>query len=67
MSPTYVWAVAHGFRKPGTTEAEAWAVNCLTAILAGQVAHAADEMTDQPIGNGSPPPDARHSRPAAAT
>ncbi|MGW2788240.1 ISKra4 family transposase, partial [Streptomyces populi] len=43
----YVWAAAHAFRKPGTTEAEAWAAGHLTAILAGQAARTAAEMTAQ--------------------
>ncbi|MGW5464870.1 ISKra4 family transposase [Streptomyces sp. NPDC003996] len=43
----YVWAAAHAFYKPGTTEAEAWAAERLTAILAGQAARTAAEMTSQ--------------------
>ncbi|MFE4629789.1 ISKra4 family transposase [Streptomyces mirabilis] len=43
----YVWAAAHAFHKPGTTEAETWAANHLTAILAGQAARTAQEMTAQ--------------------
>ncbi|MBT2492933.1 ISKra4 family transposase [Streptomyces sp. ISL-96] len=35
----YVWAAAHAFHKPGTTEAEAWA--------AGRASRAADQMTAQ--------------------
>ncbi|MFE9610960.1 ISKra4 family transposase [Streptomyces sp. NPDC006012] len=41
----YVWAAAHAFHKPGTTEAEAWAADRLTAILAGHAARTATEMT----------------------
>ncbi|MBT2452931.1 ISKra4 family transposase [Streptomyces sp. ISL-43] len=43
----YVWAAAHAFHKPGTTEAEAWAADHLTAILAGHASRAADQMTAQ--------------------
>jgi hypothetical protein len=43
----YVWACAHAFYKPGTTEAEAWAADRLTAILSGDAARAAGEMTAQ--------------------
>jgi hypothetical protein len=43
----YVWAAAHAFHKPGTTEAEAWAADHLTQILAGHTAHTADQMTAQ--------------------
>ncbi|WP_042435651.1 ISKra4 family transposase [Streptacidiphilus anmyonensis] len=41
----YVWAAAHAFHKPGTTAAEAWAADHLTAILAGQADRVAQEMT----------------------
>ncbi|MFB8136506.1 ISKra4 family transposase [Streptomyces mirabilis] len=43
----YVWAAAHAFHKPGTTEAEAWAADHLTAILAGHAARTAHAMTAQ--------------------
>jgi hypothetical protein len=43
----YVWAAAHTFHKPGTTEAEEWAADHLTAILAGHAARTADQMTAQ--------------------
>ncbi|MFG2884807.1 hypothetical protein ACGFYV_21380 [Streptomyces sp. NPDC048297] len=43
----YVWAAAHAFHKPGTTEAEAWTADRLTTILAGQAAHTVAEMTSQ--------------------
>ncbi|MDH6580723.1 hypothetical protein P3T29_006417 [Kitasatospora sp. MAP5-34] len=43
----YIWAAAHAFHKPGTTEAEAGAADHLTTILAGQAARTADEMTAQ--------------------
>ncbi len=43
----YVWAAAHAFHKPGTTEAEAWAADRLTSILAGHAARTAAEMTAQ--------------------
>jgi hypothetical protein len=43
----YVWAAAHAFHKPGTAEAEAWAADHLTAILAGHAARAAQDMTAQ--------------------
>ncbi|MFD1661611.1 ISKra4 family transposase [Streptomyces caeni] len=43
----YVWAAAHAFHKPGTPEAETWAADHLTAILAGQAARTAQEMTAQ--------------------
>jgi hypothetical protein len=40
----YVWTAAHAFHKPGTTEAEVWAADRLTAILSGDAARAAAEM-----------------------
>ncbi|GHD78652.1 hypothetical protein GCM10010317_098300 [Streptomyces mirabilis] len=43
----YVWGAAHTFHKPGTTEAEEWAADHLTAILAGHAARTADQMTAQ--------------------
>jgi hypothetical protein len=43
----YVWAAAHAFHKPGTTEAETWAADRLTAILAGHAARTATEITAQ--------------------
>ncbi len=43
----YVWAAVHAFHKPGTTEAQSWAADCLTAILAGHAARVAAEMTGQ--------------------
>ncbi|MER5436828.1 ISKra4 family transposase [Streptomyces sp. NPDC002588] len=43
----YVWAAAHAFHKPGTTEAESWAAEYLTGILAGHAARVAAEMTGQ--------------------
>ncbi|MFD7409678.1 ISKra4 family transposase [Streptomyces sp. NPDC059866] len=43
----YVWAAGHAFHKPGTTEAETWAADHLTAVLAGQAARTAQEMTAQ--------------------
>ncbi|MET7354379.1 ISKra4 family transposase, partial [Streptomyces mirabilis] len=45
----YTWAAAHAFHKPGTTEAEAWAADRLTAILAGRATCAAEEMTAQAV------------------
>lgn len=45
----YAWAAAHAFHKPGTTEAEAWAADHLTAILAGNAARAAEEMTAEAV------------------
>ncbi|WP_406415235.1 ISKra4 family transposase [Streptomyces sp. NBC_00873] len=50
----YVWAAAHAFHKPGTTEAEAWAADHLTAILAGHVARTAAEMTADADREGLP-------------
>ncbi|MGW2254763.1 ISKra4 family transposase [Kitasatospora sp. NPDC001660] len=50
----YVWAAAHAFHKPGTAEAEAWAADHLTAILAGHAARTADEMTAQAGREGLP-------------
>ncbi|MFE5587332.1 ISKra4 family transposase [Kitasatospora sp. NPDC056531] len=50
----YVWAAAHAFHKPGTAEAEAWATDHLTAILAGHAARTADEMTAQADREGLP-------------
>lgn len=44
----YVWAAAHTFHKPGTTEDKEWAAGHLTAILAGHAARTADQMTAQP-------------------
>lgn len=41
----YVWAAAHAFHKPGSTEAETWAADHLTAILAGHAVRAAHDMT----------------------
>ncbi|CAM5548445.1 hypothetical protein GCM10010345_18750 [Streptomyces canarius] len=46
----YVWAAAHAFYKPGTTEAETWAADHLTAILSDHAARAAAEMTAQAEG-----------------
>jgi hypothetical protein len=43
----YVWAAAHAFHKPGTTQAEIWAADHLTAILAGHAADVAEAMTAQ--------------------
>ncbi|KPI11685.1 hypothetical protein OK006_11148 [Actinobacteria bacterium OK006] len=43
----YVWAAAHTFHKPGTTEAKEWATDHLTAILTGHAARTADQMTAQ--------------------
>jgi hypothetical protein len=45
----YTWAAAHAFHKPGTSEAEAWAADHLTAVLAGQAARTAEEMTAQAV------------------
>ncbi|MFD7874464.1 ISKra4 family transposase [Streptomyces sp. NPDC059766] len=45
----YTWAAAHAFHQPGTTEAEAWAADRLTAILAGNAARAVEEMTAQAV------------------
>ncbi|GHE14602.1 hypothetical protein GCM10010339_85850 [Streptomyces alanosinicus] len=50
----YVWAAAHAFHKPGTTEAETWAADHLTAILAGHAARTANEMTAQADQQGLP-------------
>ena len=50
----YVWAAAHAFHKPGTTEAENWAAEHLTAILAGHAARIATEMTAQADREGLP-------------
>ncbi|MFJ8929945.1 ISKra4 family transposase [Streptomyces sp. NPDC102364] len=43
----YTWAAAHAFHPVGSREAETWAADKLTAILAGHVARAAAEMTGQ--------------------
>jgi hypothetical protein len=43
----YIWAAAHAFHPPGSTQAETWAADHLTAILAGQAARTAHEMTAQ--------------------
>ncbi|MCO6011749.1 ISKra4 family transposase [Actinoallomurus purpureus] len=50
----YVWAAAHAFYKPGTAEAETWAADQLTAILAGHAARAAHGMTVQADGEALP-------------
>lgn len=50
----YVWAAAHAFHKPGATEAETWAADHLTAILAGHTARTAAEMTAQANREGLP-------------
>ncbi|MFF4121181.1 ISKra4 family transposase [Streptomyces sp. NPDC001714] len=42
-----VWAAAHAFHKPGTTEAATWAADRLTAVLSGHAVRAAAEMTAQ--------------------
>jgi hypothetical protein len=43
----YVWTAAHAFHPPGSREAETWAADKLTAILAGHADRAAHEMTAQ--------------------
>lgn len=43
----YTWTAAHAFHPVGSREAETWAANKLTAILAGQAGRAAAEMTAQ--------------------
>ncbi|MEV6044131.1 ISKra4 family transposase [Streptomyces xanthochromogenes] len=43
----YTWAAAHAFHPVGSLEAETWAADKLTAILAGQAGRAACEMTAQ--------------------
>ncbi|MFG2369360.1 ISKra4 family transposase [Streptomyces mirabilis] len=43
----YTWTAAHAFHPVGSREAETWAANKLTAILAGQASRAAAEMTAQ--------------------
>lgn len=43
----YLWAAAHAFHPPGTSEAEAWVAGHLTTILHGQAARAAAEITTQ--------------------
>ncbi|OIJ99075.1 ISKra4 family transposase [Streptomyces monashensis] len=43
----YTWAAAHAFHKPGSTEAEAWAAEHLTMILAGHADDAVHAMTAQ--------------------
>ncbi len=51
----YVWAAARAFHPAGGNEAEAWAADHLTAILAGHADRAADEMTVQAEHEGLPP------------
>ncbi|WP_055496018.1 ISKra4 family transposase [Streptomyces sp. TP-A0356] len=43
----YCWTAAHAFHPPGSREAETWAADKLTAILAGHADRAASEMTAQ--------------------
>ncbi|MFD0508996.1 ISKra4 family transposase [Streptomyces chiangmaiensis] len=43
----YVWDAAHVFHKAGSTEAEAFTADRLTAILAGHAARVADELLTQ--------------------
>ncbi|MEU2624941.1 ISKra4 family transposase [Streptomyces sp. NPDC007157] len=43
----YTWTAAHAFHPVGSREAETWAADKLTAILAGQAGRAATEMTAQ--------------------
>ncbi|MET9520332.1 ISKra4 family transposase [Streptomyces sp. NPDC002994] len=43
----YVWTAAHAFHPPGSQDAETWAANHLTTILAGHADRAADEMLTQ--------------------
>ncbi|MFI0243046.1 ISKra4 family transposase [Streptomyces sp. NPDC016845] len=43
----YLWTAAHAFHRPGTVEAETWVAAHLTAILHGQAARAATEITAQ--------------------
>ncbi|MFD4630296.1 ISKra4 family transposase [Streptomyces sp. NPDC058284] len=43
----YCWTAAHAFHPPGSREAETWAADKLTAILAGHAERAAAEMTAQ--------------------
>ncbi|NEA77390.1 ISKra4 family transposase, partial [Streptomyces sp. SID13588] len=43
----YCWTAAHAFHPPGSREAETWAADKLTAILAGHADRAATEMTAQ--------------------
>ncbi|MFI0243178.1 ISKra4 family transposase [Streptomyces sp. NPDC016845] len=43
----YCWTAAHAFHPAGSREAETWAADKLTAILAGDAQRAATEMTVQ--------------------
>jgi hypothetical protein len=43
----YCWTAAHAFHPPGSREAETWAADKLTAVLAGHAERAAIEMTEQ--------------------
>ncbi|WTX00980.1 ISKra4 family transposase (plasmid) [Streptomycetaceae bacterium NBC_01309] len=43
----YVWDAAHAFHQPGSSDAEAWAADHLTAILAGHAARTAADMLAQ--------------------
>ncbi|MFF0290981.1 ISKra4 family transposase [Streptomyces sp. NPDC005262] len=45
--PEYCWTAAHAFHPVGSREAETWAADKLTAILAGHADRAAAEMTVQ--------------------
>lgn len=43
----YIWSAAHAFHPVRSREAETWAADKLTAILAGHAGRAAQEMTAQ--------------------
>ncbi len=50
----YCWTAAHAFPPAGSREAEIWAADKLTAILAGHAARAAAETAPTPSSNSAP-------------
>lgn len=50
----YCWTAAHAFHPVGSREAETWAADKLTAILAGHAGRAAAEMNVQAEAEGLP-------------
>jgi hypothetical protein len=52
----YCWTAAHAFHPVGSREAETWAADKLTAILAGAAERAAAEMTAQAAAERLPVP-----------
>ncbi|RPF39273.1 hypothetical protein EDD92_9510 [Streptomyces sp. TLI_185] len=50
----YCWTAAHAFDPPGSREAETWAADKLTAILAGHTERAATDVTAQAAAEQPP-------------